>query len=380
MWRVITLLLARLTMPVPEAIRDEFHVLLAQRMIVHSRYLYVGLLITVLPAMYSSSDKAPWWATTLLPLIIGALMIIGFIALIPLNASRISVREARKYVFDANWATPLIASLCSLWCVVNWSYAPAGLRAYYPLILSMGSLATVYCISLIRVAAILNILIGLLPISLLMLLNGERLDRVAATCLLVAAAFLLRLIFDQHQQFVSLLSMQHEMRLQANTDPLTGLLNRRALTLRINAHINDPAQRPFLLALLDLDGFKPVNDVHGHAAGDMLLIEVGRRLTIAAGSGACVARMGGDEFAVLLPPQEQPSPDIVSATLLASLIAPFAIDGATIRVGASIGMAQWPNDGADMDALFETADSALYAVKHQHRDAVRVDHRNSLVA
>jgi diguanylate cyclase len=367
MWRGIETSLAQLEFRVPAEIEDAFNIHRAKRLVAQTRYLYVGLLITVLPAMYSSSDKAPYWATTILPLAIGALMLIGFATLIPVRAEKIGARGAKKFLSEATWGSPLIAILCSTWCVVNWLYAPLGERAYYPLILSMGSLATAYCLSSVRMAAILNMSIGLFPISTLMLLSGERLDMVAAVCLLVAAIFLLQLIFDQHKQWVSLLTLQHEMRQQAHTDPLTGLLNRRALTAQIDERMADEEPKPFLLALLDLDGFKPINDMHGHAAGDVLLCTVGKRLAEAAGEDAAVARLGGDEFAILIPAGSSEKVETLADDLLIALVPPFAIEGQQLRIGASIGIAQWPENGSDMKTLFEKADKALYAVKREQR-------------
>ncbi len=348
---------------VSAAISDAFNIMRARRLVAQTRYLYIGLLITVLPAMAGSSKAAPYWATTILPMVVGALLLIGLVTMLPVRPERIGARWARKFIRNATWSSPVTAILCSTWCVVNWLYAPPGMRAYYPLILCMGSLATAYCLSTIRSAAILNMAIGLFPIATLMLLSGNVMDMVAATCILVAAVFLLQLIFEQQEQWVNLLTLQHEMQQQANTDPLTGLLNRRALTTRLAAQMEE--NEPFLLALLDLDGFKPVNDRYGHGAGDGLLCAVGERLVEAAGEGAAVARMGGDEFAVILPAGSAHNCDTLTSALLTALIAPFIINGEAIRIGASVGTAQWPNDGAEMTKLFEVADSALYTLKRQ---------------
>jgi diguanylate cyclase len=356
---------------VPQEIAQAFDIMRARRLVTQTRYLYVGLLVTVLPAMVSSSDAAPFWATTVLPLVIGAFLLVGFVTLLPVKPERISARKARRFIFDATWSSPLVAALCSLWCVVNWSYAPDGMRAYYPLILSMGSLATAYCLSSIRMAAILNMVIGLLPISLLMLFSGQRMDMVSAVCMLVAATFLLQMIFDQQRQWLGLLLLEQEMRVQARTDPLTGLLNRRAIAEKLDQRLADPASEPFNLALVDLDGFKQVNDSHGHALGDQLLCAVGQRLIAAAGQGADVARIGGDEFAILMPSQSALSAQAIPGVLLSALVAPYAIGDRSVRIGGSAGVARWPDDGSAIEALLEKADKALYAVKAARPDGRR---------
>jgi diguanylate cyclase len=348
---------------VPPAIADALAITLARRLLAQTRYLYIGLLITVLPAMAGSSADAPYWASTILPLVIGGLLLIGFVSLLPVRVDRIGVRWAKKFIRDATWSSPLVGALCSLWCVVNWLYAPPGMRAYYPLILCMGSLSTAYCLSAIRSAAILNTAIGLIPISALMLFSGAVMDMVGAVCILVAAVFVVQLIFDQHRQWIDLLTLQHDAQVQADTDPLTGLLNRRALGRRMDEQLANPAAQPFVLALLDLDGFKPVNDRHGHCIGDALLCAVAKRLRDTVGPDAAVARMGGDEFAVLLPPQSSFSGDALTAHLLTALVPRFEIEGHDIAIGASAGSASWPCDGIDMRSLIEVADHRLYAVK-----------------
>jgi diguanylate cyclase len=367
MWRGIQNMRGKGDVGVSADILDAFNIHRARRLVIQTRYLYVGLLITVLPAMYSSSKAAPYWATTILPLVIGGLMLIGLVTMLPVRAERISVRMAKRFLADATWVSPAVAALCSTWCVVNWLYAPPGERAYYPLILSMGSLATAYCLSSVRAAAILNMAIGLFPISFLMLLSGAVLDMVAATCMLVAAIFLLQLIIDQHRQWISLLTLQHEIQVQAHTDPLTGLLNRRAFAEAISTRMDDRQPQPFLLALLDLDDFKQVNDLHGHSAGDALLCAVGKRLAETAGDGAAIARLGGDEFAVMVAAENWEKVDALANTMLAALATPFMIEDHQLRIGASIGLAQWPENGPDIDTIFERADKALYAVKREHR-------------
>ncbi|MEO7169789.1 MAG: GGDEF domain-containing protein, partial [Sphingomonas sp.] len=165
-----------------------------------------------------------------------------------------------------------------------------------------------------------------------------------------------------------LLMLQRKMRDLANTDPLTGLLNRRALDARLQQEIAAAGPETcFSVALVDLDGFKPVNDCHGHAAGDVLLCEVGERLRGAGGDDAVVARLGGDEFAILVPCGSAIATHAIAGHMLSALVPPHQICGHDIRIGASIGVATWPVDGRTADALFDTADRALYVAKAESR-------------
>jgi diguanylate cyclase (GGDEF)-like protein len=140
----------------------------------------------------------------------------------------------------------------------------------------------------------------------------------------------------------------------ARTDELTGLANRR----RLLAEIDEFSEVEGALLLLDLNGFKPVNDRHGHEVGDIILREVARRFTRAIPADALLARLGGDEFGVLVKGGYEETLDIAYA-LRASLSYPFSIKGSAITVGVSIGHVQ--NDGAG--ALLKRADEAMYRAK-----------------
>jgi diguanylate cyclase (GGDEF)-like protein len=145
-------------------------------------------------------------------------------------------------------------------------------------------------------------------------------------------------------------------RILARTDELTMLPNRR----RLISEIPNFATREGSLMLLDLDGFKPVNDSYGHEVGDKVLQQVAQRFSRALPSSALLARLGGDEFGVLVDGSNTAVMEIALA-LRATLSYPFIIDGDHISIGVSIGIAD--NDGAD-DLLLR-ADNAMYAAKRQ---------------
>ncbi len=367
----LELMRERIFPAVPPLIRDDFVRLTAARLQNQSRLLFLALLITVPAAIYAASSGASRFTRIGLPLIMGAACVLGFLSLLrDLKLDR-SVRRSEKMIAQSTWVSSALAVVCSSWCVMSWLGAAEASRIYYPFILSMGSLATAYSLASVRTAAILNLAIGLLPIGTLMLLSGHRMDLAAGTSLMVAAAFLLRMVIQQHRQLVDMLLLQRQMRELADTDPLTGLVNRRALGKRLDHEIANAApDTSFAFALLDLDGFKPVNDRYGHAIGDVLLCEVADRLRETCDGNAVVARMGGDEFAVFAPPRSALNDTALADRLLSVLIEPFAIAGHRIRVGASIGVARWPVDGATTSALYEAADHCLYAVKavsHERR-------------
>ncbi len=155
-----------------------------------------------------------------------------------------------------------------------------------------------------------------------------------------------------------------EVRHEARTDALTGLPNRRALLETADRVVDAAsARRPAALLLLDLDGFKDVNDSLGHTAGDELLRRIGARLQPALGPGELLARLGGDEFAVLLPDASLEAACARAEQLRTLIRMPFTIEGVRLHVGVSIGVATAPVPASTVQDLLRCADIAMYAAK-----------------
>jgi diguanylate cyclase (GGDEF)-like protein len=173
-----------------------------------------------------------------------------------------------------------------------------------------------------------------------------------------------------------LVSYQRRIKHQALSDALTGLPNRTLLYDRTGQAMRQADRElvPAALALIDLDRFKEVNDTLGHHYGDQLLVQVGERLQAALRKVDTVARLGGDEFAVLLPRIETPEGALtVARKLLAVLEEPFPLDGLTVDVEASIGVALYPDHGSDPEELLQRADIAMYTAKQTHAGFVLFD-------
>lgn len=155
-------------------------------------------------------------------------------------------------------------------------------------------------------------------------------------------------------------------------DPLTGLGNRVLLIDRLQQAIAQAQRHGHMLAvvMLDLDGFKAVNDTYGHAAGDRLLVTLAQRFRALIREGDTAARLGGDEFVFVLPDLIRPADALPTVQRLLQVASTPVEDAAgALRVSASIGIAYFPQDGApEPDTLPQRADDAMYAAKHGGRD------------
>lgn len=168
---------------------------------------------------------------------------------------------------------------------------------------------------------------------------------------------------------------EHAVRQRAENDALTGLKNRAACETLLGRFLAEPDAHggPMALLYLDLDGFKQVNDRHGHAAGDKVLGTCAERiLSVVRRSSDLVARMGGDEFVIALFNVGADDPVVaqLGEALVEVLAQPIVIEGnVTVRVGASIGMACYPRHGTRLPELMQAADAAMYEVKRAGRNA-----------
>lgn len=162
---------------------------------------------------------------------------------------------------------------------------------------------------------------------------------------------------------------------RANYDELTGLPNRRLFIDRLKQTLGRAARHNNCVAVLfiDLDEFKPVNDLFGHQTGDELLKQVASRMDICLREEDTVARQGGDEFVVMLATIHNEQDALaVAEKLLTALHTPFQIDGNIFNIGASIGVALFPQHGETAETLLEKADTAMYAAKAAGRHTVQL--------
>lgn len=156
----------------------------------------------------------------------------------------------------------------------------------------------------------------------------------------------------------------HQLAYLAYYDSLTRTVNRQFFIQHMDHLMSEKGKSPFVVMLLDLDGFKMINDKHGHSVGDWLLKRVAERLKGMLRHGDLVSRIGGDEFTLLITNIDKPELiHQIANRLLNALCAPYKVDDLTLEIGASIGIAQYPKDGKTSGELLKHADKAMYSIK-----------------
>lgn len=197
-------------------------------------------------------------------------------------------------------------------------------------------------------------------------------EAIFLTTLLAAGIliFIVRRLSNQRRDIALKVAAEVELReltAMAMQDPLTGLLNRRALMAALETATASPPANGSKQALfmIDLDHFKSVNDMHGHAVGDQVLEVVGDRFGAAARPSDLVARIGGDEFAVLAYNVDQETANTIGMRFLDSLTRTIRAGGHVHKVSLSIGVALIPDDGATAEEVLRNADLAMYRAKEE---------------
>ena len=204
---------------------------------------------------------------------------------------------------------------------------------------------------------------------------GQKVRRLILVLILSAAVILLYLFATLKRLNREQRDAQASMTHQATHDALTGLFNRPAVTDFIEVRLRDESTAAlggFALLLLDLDGFKAVNDSLGHEAGDELLRQAATRMTLALRESDYLARLGGDEFLVVIPQvSDEQTAQRVALKLIEAIAAPYQLLNKLARVTLSIGISFFPKDGRDRIILMQHADSALYEAKHGGKNQAR---------
>jgi diguanylate cyclase (GGDEF)-like protein len=256
---------------------------------------------------------------------------------------------------------------------------------------SLAALGCGYGMSGFPPAARMPLLLFAVPFSVALILSPSAAHIGVGITLLLVTLLTLRLVNLQDRGFVELvrsrsivdsererarqaeavaLAEKARVRQIADSDPLTGLANRRAFLAALEARLGAEAGPNLALALFDLDGFKPVNDTFGHAAGDAVLIEVANRLEANGGAEAFAARIGGDEFALIFPCAGEAEAVAMGEWLCGVLGRGYRVQARELRISACCGLVLLRPGRSDVTAALHCGDAALYSGKQKGRGCV----------
>ncbi len=352
--------------PSPD-VRDELVFLQFARLRDHVPIMSIALILTSVAAATALFGDLPYIIQFLPPIAI----IAACVALAVRWHKRptpTAVTEAFAHLQNAPRIAAIMGVLAGIWCVNAFSETEQYYCVVAPVFVALAVLMAANCLASVPNAAATAVVGTITPIAIKMLLFPNLGIRCIAIMMIVIGAMQLRLIYGKFAETVRMIALQQELRALAATDPLTGLANRRAFD-EVLFKALAASSGPVSIAMIDLDGFKPANDRFGHAAGDTILIAVAQRLAKLFPNANCVARFGGDEFALLFAPGLSEAAALDAAKAIRSILSlPYSAGHNIITISASAGIAAAPA-GSPTEALLSMADAALYADKAARRTA-----------
>jgi len=344
--------------------------------------LYFILVTNTAAVAYTHWRTAPLWLGVIVPAVMCSFCVLRVL---------MWLRRQNRYYDDAVlarrlrstlWLVGLLGVLFTAWGLLLFPYGDAYARCHVAFFMAITVIGCVFCLMHMRSAALLLAGIVIVPDTVFLALTGNTvLVAMAMNIALVSVAMIVILLI-YYRDFNDLIVSQSALSLKqretealsdenfrlATVDSLTDLPNRRHffrdLDDFIATRLADDGR--FAVGVLDMDGFKQVNDHFGHATGDRVLEEVGRRLKALSRDELVIARLGGDEFGLLVS-GERCETVIACDHICRALQAPYILPDTTIRLSCSIGLAQFPDAGQSVSQLFERADFALYFAKAQRR-------------
>lgn len=356
--------------------------------------MYVVVLGNAYALAASHLGVAPLWLNMGLPTVLTVVCAIRSVGWLRIGGEDVDPDQAARMLSSTLKTSGVLAALFAGWSLSLYPYGDAYQRGHVAFYMAITVIACIFCLMHLRGAAILVTVIVLGSMVAFFAATGEPVFRAMAANIVVVSAVMIVILLTQYREFadlvrsrVSLLQKAEEARRLsdendrlANLDSLTGLPNRRRYFAELDARVDAARQSGggFVVGVIDLDDFKPINDAFGHATGDRLLTEVGRRLTAFDGPPLLAARLGGDEFGLIIDTVLEPDAlRKLGRDLCATLNATYDLRGVRAQVGASIGFCPFPSGGETSEQLFERADYALYHAKQSIKGtAVVFDERH----
>ena len=351
--------------------------------------LYIACVVNALVLGRSHFHIAPWWLAMLPPLIIGPVCLLRAwqwrrMPIQTFDDATVTRLLRRTIILVAVLAIALLT-----WANLLLSYGNLFEQLGVFFFISNTGIGCIFCLVQLRPAALLVMAVLAGPLMVHVMALGHEVTFAIGCNLLVICASMIFVMFAYYEDFrqevhttEKFALLGEERRVAAETDLLTGLANRRRFFEELERDIATP-DASFAVGLIDLDGFKPVNDRLGHAAGDIVLAETARRLQEYFSQHATIARLGGDEFGLIVRGPALDDLEGLGARMARTIARPIQIakESTTATVAASLGFALFPTMGRTPEKLMERADFALYHAKNNCRGTAVVfddDHASTV--
>ena len=340
---------------------------------------------------------APFWLTVLAPLGFALLTTIRLIGWWKMRLTQPTVQQAAQRLRSTVMLSAGLGVTFTFWALAIYPYGDAFAKAHVIVYMALTMIACVFCLMHLRAAAFVLVFAVVIPSAIFMAIQSDLVLGAIGANLALVIAVMLFILNTHSRDFATMVEQKHHLeqvnhetrRLSednqklANMDSLTGLPNRRSFIAEIEKHVAAVPGAGFALGIVDLDGFKAVNDLYGQGKGDALLVEASRRMATIAEKGIVFARLGGDEFGIIASAETDLA--AFGRTLCEILRQPYELDDVTAEVTSSCGFAEYAEDCSTTKELFEHADYALYEAKSKaggntvifsttHRDDLRRVH------
>ena len=347
--------------------------------------MYLILTMNAATLAYTHTGYAPRWLAVWLPTALIAMSLLRLAQwLRPIDESRVTERFALRQMKQIEIMAAAFSAGFVAWALALDQYGGSAEHGHVTVFVAITVMGCIFCLTYLPRAAHLVCLIVLGVFLTYCLASGTITLAAMALNILLVGLVVLKVLRDSFGSFIALEDSQAALQQEraaaqhlaeenarlAHSDPLTGLPNRRYFFARLDALL---ARRgdvpPFSIGVIDLDRFKPINDVYGHAQGDRLLQVIGDRLREASGPDAVIARLGGDEFGLIIEGTLEAAEAM--GTWLCELVQqPVPLGDLVVSVGCSGGLAAWPEAGTRAHDLFDRADFALYHAKKARRGGI----------
>lgn len=363
----------------PEILQAQFRELRRQVPL-----LYALLMVNAAAVSFTHYGLAPDYLTIWLLLPLFFICSIRITAWLRRSADNISPEEALYQLRRTLFLSGVLALAYVSWSLALDSYGGPLERGHVALYIAITVIGCIFCLMNLPQAALLVMALVTGPyIAYYAHLDLTVFHAISMNIFLVSLV-LIQVLFNGHKAFTKVIQSQQALALKqqeterlseenallAHTDALTGLPNRRhffaSLQMRISEATEDRSS--FAVGVLDLDRFKPVNDTYGHHFGDILLMQTGDRLKTLASTGTRlqISRLGGDEFGMII---NAPADELeaLGQSICDIIASPYEIEGITVAIGCSCGLAVFPDAGRTVHELFDRSDYALYNSKTGRR-------------